>query len=277
VKGGTRQRILGPICAACCAVLAATPALSQPTGGAAVDLELVLAVDASSSVNYGEFGLQMQGLAEAFRSPQVIQAIETAAPHGIAVAMLQWSGEDSQARAIDWHVIDAAASSRAFADAIDRTPRVVIGGATAIGTAIDAATRWLEDNAYRGTRQAIDVSGDGRSNQGTWTALARRRAVSLGIVVNGLAILNEEPHLDRYYLAAVVGGPGAFLITADDYDDFQRAIVRKLVNEIAGQPMVEAPGSGSARTALSRPLIPAKGDPVPHLPTSSRSLLSSVW
>jgi hypothetical protein len=220
--------------------LAAAPAAAEP-----VDLELVLAVDTSSSVNYDEFGLQMRGLAEAFRHPAVLQAIEVGAPGGLAVAMLQWSGEASQAPAVDWHVVRDRASAEVFAEAIDLTPRLVIGGATAIGSALAVATAWLEENPYEGTRRAIDVSGDGRTNQGPWTALAREQANAKGIVVNGLAILNEEPRLDRYYSAAVIGGPGAFLVTADDFDDFSRAIVRKLVTEIGGQPMVRAPQPGA--------------------------------
>lgn len=212
-----------------------------------VFLELVLAVDCSSSVSDGEFELQMQGFARAFEHPKVLAALEQAGEVGIAVAMLQWSGADSQYRAIDWQRVNDAASAEAFAKLIDSTPRFIDGGATAIGTAMKDAANWLLTNAYVGQRLVIDVSGDGQANQGESPALVRAGAVAEGITVNGLAILNEEPRLARYFAAGVVGGSGAFLVTADDYEDFSQAIRKKLFFEITGPPIVRGPEGGRSR------------------------------
>lgn len=210
-----------------------------PADGAAqqVDLELILAVDSSSSVNYEEFNLQMRGLAEAFRHPAVRAAIASATPNGIAVSLVQWSGDGDQVQAVDWAEVRGAATADALARRIDATGRLVIGGATAIGSVISFATDLLRDNSFQGIRRAIDVSGDGTNNQGELAASARARANAAGITVNGLAILNEEPDLGTYFLAGVVGGPRAFLLTADDYEDFARAIRIKLITEITGSPM----------------------------------------
>jgi hypothetical protein len=209
-----------------------------------VFLELVLAVDCSSSVSDSEFELQMQGLARAFEHPDVLGALENVGETGIAVALLQWSGAEEQVRAIDWHRITRAADAEAFAGLIDATPRYVDGGATAIGTAMRDAVEWLSANDYVGQRKVIDVSGDGRANQGESPAFVRAAATAQGITINGVAILNEEPRLARYYAAGVVGGDGAFLLTADDYEDFARAIRKKLFFEIIGPPIVQAPPSG---------------------------------
>ncbi len=216
-------------------VLRGAPAAAQTP----VLLELVLAIDGSSSVNDDEFDLQMTGLAEAFRTPDVLGALELAGEQGIAVGVLQWSGADSQVRALDWQHLNDAASARRFADMIDATPRFVSGGATALGNAINASVNWIFDNDFEGVRRAIDVSGDGRANQGESPAFSRARANAAGITINGLAILNEEPKLARYYAAGVVGGDGAFLLTADDSDDFARAIAKKLYFEITGPPIVQ--------------------------------------
>jgi hypothetical protein len=215
-----------------------------------VALELLLAVDASSSVDETEFELQMRGLAEAFRDPGVLAALELTWPRGIAVAVMLWSQESEQVEALDWTPIRSAADALAFAQSLDETPRYVGGGATAVGTAIAEGAAWIESNDYVGERKVIDVSGDGQSNEGVRAAVARAKAMKDGIVVNGLAILNEEPKLARYYLAGVVGGPGSFLLTADDFDDFALAIRRKLFFEIAGPPIADAGGlqKGTAGT-----------------------------
>lgn len=205
-----------------------------------VALELLLAVDSSSSVEQDEFDLQMRGLAEAFRDPGVLAALEQTWPRGIAVALLQWSQNSEQVEALDWTLIRSAGDAQAFADELDRTPRFVGGGATAVGTAIGVGVDWIESNRYFGDRKVIDVSGDGRANEGPPAALGRAKAMKSDIVVNGLAILNEEPNLARYYLAGVVGGPGSFLLTADDFEDFRRAIRRKIYFEITGPPIAKA-------------------------------------
>ena len=230
-----------------------------------VDLELVLAVDASSSVEWDEFRLQMRGIAEAFRDAGVIAAIETAAPNGLAVSLVQWSGVGRFVQAVDWAVVDGEATSRAFAAAVDDAPRLVQGGPTAIGAAIADAARLIQGNVYEGRRRVIDISGDGTTNEGEMPPFVRARVLRAGFTINGLAILNEEPRLDRHYRMGVIGGPGAFLLTADDYDDFARAIRLKLIKEISGPPVALLPhddlkaGGGQSTMISAAP----SGQPVP--------------
>ena len=216
-------------------VLAATLAWPEPARAIAVDLELTLCVDSSSSVSFDEFFLQTRGLAEAFRSRPVIEAIR--AVGGIAVTVMQFSSANRQRTAIGWtHIADAGAASE-LANALERSPRYVTSGTTAIGSAIASASAGFVGNGFEGARVAIDVSGDGRSNEGVLTSFARDRAIAAGITISGLAILNEEPFLDRYYLENVIGGPGAFVSSADDYQDFASAILAKLLREIGGLPL----------------------------------------
>lgn len=202
-----------------------------------VELELVLAVDASSSVTSWEFDLQMQGLADAFRDPEVQGAIRAAGERGIAVSLVQWSGRDRQVLATDWMQVYDAGTAVEFADELAATPRFVSGGSTAIGNAIEFSVNLLTFNAFEGLRRVIDVSGDGRTNQGIQTTQMRDAAIAEGITVNGLAILNEDPSVDQYFKDNVIGGSGAFLLSATDYKDFARAIKQKLLREIAGPPI----------------------------------------
>jgi len=215
--------------------LAAKPAAAQVP----VDLELVLAVDTSSSVNRGEFDLQMRGLANAFRDPRVHTAIAAAGAFGIAVALMQWADSRHQTLSIDWRVVRTPEEAEALAELIDTTPRFVVGGGTAIGSAVMFGLDLIAANGYAGQRAVIDVSGDGRANQGELPNNARARALAEGVTVNGLAILNEDPALNVYYLQYVIAGPGAFVLAAQDYEAFADAIVEKLVREISGAPVAE--------------------------------------
>ena len=218
--------------------LAAAGAWPAPAHAVAVDLELTLCIDSSSSVSFDEFFLQTGGLAEAFRSRPVLDAVR--AVGGIAVTVIEFSSAGRQHTAIPWtHVADAE-SADALAAAIERSPRRVTYGTTAIGSAIALAAEGFRDNGFEGARLAIDVSGDGRSNEGVLTPFARDRAVAAGITISGLAILNEEPNLDRYYLENVIGGGAAFVSSANDYQDFANAILAKLLREIGGLPLARA-------------------------------------
>jgi hypothetical protein len=221
--------------------LADEPVRIEPVRLEPVRLELVLAVDCSSSVNRNEFLLQMEGIAIAFEDPRVLAALAQLGEQGVAVGLLQWSSTGAQVEAIPWTHIGSDADALAFAALIRSTGRVVSGGATALGSAIDAAAGWTQDNGYHGERKVIDVSGDGRSNEGGSPAFARAAAIGAGFTINGLAILNEEPALAGYYVAGVVGGPGSFVLTADDFEDFAKAMRRKLYFEIVGPPVATAP------------------------------------
>ena len=216
------------------ALAAAGPLRAQQV----VDLELVLAVDTSSSVSQDEFDLQMKGLATAFRNPVIMEAVRAAGDLGVAVALIQWSDAGEYVMAIDWRVLHSPADSVALSESIDRSPRFVVGGGTAIGSAMAFAMTALSTNPYQSRRRVIDVSGDGRANQGERPDQVRDRAVLSGITINGLAILNEDPNVGRYYRENVIGGPGAFVMSTKDYEDFSRAMVEKLIREISGPPIV---------------------------------------
>ncbi|MGF1612310.1 MAG: DUF1194 domain-containing protein, partial [Kiloniellales bacterium] len=188
--------------------------------------------------------------------PAVLAAIEAIGDLGIAVALIQWSDARNQVLAIDWMVIRGEADAGELAHVVDTTPRFVIGGSTAVGAAIQFAARQFAHNGYQGLRRVIDISGDGRTNQGPPSAVMRDAAVAQGITINGLAILDEDPFLERYYSQNVIGGTGAFLMTAADYKDFEEAILQKLIKEISSVPVAAAP-------AAPAPLLSAGSTPAP--------------
>jgi hypothetical protein len=206
-----------------------TLALAQTT----VDLQLVLAVDASGSVDQRRFELQQQGYVAAFRDPRVLQAIRSGGAQAIAVTMVQWTGPELQIQVLPWTLINDATTAQTFAAAIAATPRQLFSGGTSISGAIDYAVPLLQEGQFRGTRRVIDISGDGSNNRGRPVARARDDAVEAGIVINGLPILEREPQLKGYFSDQVIGGPGAFVITADSYQTFAEAILKKLVREMA--------------------------------------------
>ena len=209
-------------------------AAGAPARAQAVDLQLVLAVDASGSVNQVRFELQKQGYVAAFRNPREIDAVRSGAHQAIAVTMVQWTGPALQIQVVGWSVIRDAASAEAFAATIEKTPRQLFGGGTSISGAIDYAVTLFPASPYQGARRVIDVSGDGSNNRGRLVNHARDDAVRAGIGINGLPILELEPDLDRYYQANVIGGPGAFVIATATFATFADAILKKLIAEIAG-------------------------------------------
>ena len=211
------------------AVVPVAPAVAQT----AVDLQLVLAVDASGSVDQYRFELQKRGYVAAFRHARVLNAIRSGANQGIAVTMVQWTGPMLQVHVMAWTRIGDEESAGAFAAAIERAPRQLFGGGTSISGAIDYATTLFPKSPFRGSRRVIDVSGDGSNNRGRPVTLARDEAVAAGIGINGLPILALEPDLDRYYYDSVIGGPGAFVVAARNYETFADAILKKLIIEIA--------------------------------------------
>ena len=219
-----------------CVLASSATAQSPPPTEAAVDLQLVLAVDASGSVNQTRFELQRHGYAEAFRNPRVAQAIAAGTRHSIAVAMVQWTGPALHVQVIPWTRVSDEQSAAALAAAIDATPRQLFRGGTSLSGAIDYAMTMLAASPYRGARRVIDVSGDGSNNAGRPAAEARDEAVRAGVVINGLPITWIEPGLDLYYRDNVIGGPGGFVVAIDSYDNFADAILNKLVTEIAGIP-----------------------------------------
>jgi methyltransferase len=201
-----------------------------------VDTALILAVDVSLSIDDEEFALQRAGYAAAFRSKRVIDAIAAGSAGAMAVTYLQWSGAREQQQIVGWHLVTDRASAARFADALAAADRVVASGSTSLSGAIEAAVRLLRQSGYAAERRIIDISGDGSNNSGRLPNFARDEAVAAGITINGLTILKNEPFLDSYYLANVVGGRGAFVLTARDFDDFAEAILAKLIREVALLP-----------------------------------------
>jgi hypothetical protein len=198
-----------------------------------VDLQLVLAVDASGSVDQRRFELQRQGYVAAFRDPRVLRAIQSGATQAIAVTMVQWTGPALQIQVLPWTLIKDVTTAHAFATAIADTPRQLFSGGTSISGALDHAVPLMAESPFQGTRRVIDISGDGSNNRGRPAASARNDAVRAGVVINGLPILAVEPGLDRYFSEQVIGGPGAFVIAAQSYETFAEAILKKLIREMA--------------------------------------------
>jgi hypothetical protein len=221
--------LFGAVAALTLALAATVPAPAQT----AVDLQLVLAVDASGSVDQVRFELQKRGYVAAFRHARVLQAIRSGPHQAIAVTMVQWTGPMLQVQVVGWTLVGDEESAAAFAAAIERAPRQLFGGGTSISGAIDHAMTLFPRSPFRGSRRVIDVSGDGSNNRGRPVTFARDEAVAAGIGINGLPILSLEPDLDRYYYDSVIGGPGAFVVAAKDYETFADAILKKLITEIA--------------------------------------------
>ncbi len=220
-------------------LLPAGPASAQ---NQPVDLELALAVDVSRSVDEEEAALQRNGYIAAFRHPSVVDAIRHGRYGRIAVTYYEWGGYGTIYPVVDWTLIHDKASADGFADALMRN---VPNSArrTSISGALEHGASLFDANRFDGQRRVIDVSGDGANNSGTLVNHMRDRVVAMGITINGLPIMNgrESPTgwqqidtLDLYYRDCVIGGPGAFHIVARDFKDFSRAVLRKLILEIAG-------------------------------------------
>jgi len=210
--------------------------LPLPAGRASdyeVDLALVLAIDCSFSVDAHEFAVQMRGLAQAFRSPAVKKAIAQGVRQRIAVTAVQWSDDRNHKIVVPWTVVSSASDADALANVFLHTQRQLTEGGTSLSMALTFSSA-LFAAAPSAERQVIDVSTDGRNNSGPPVAPARDRVVAQGVTINGLTILNEWPTLNTYFEANVAGGPGHFVIPANDYDAYVEAIQRKLVREITG-------------------------------------------
>ena len=220
-----------------------------------VALELVLAVDVSTSVNADEFDLQRIGLFRAFRDPAVLASIRAQGEAGIAVTVIQWAGKGRQRVAVDWQQLNDEASTRRFARRIGAMRRMT-GGFTDIAGAVRFSTASLLGNRFEGERMVIDVSGDGVADQGSPPA-ARDAALAQGIIINGLAIFPQEYDLGaladqalfEHYRNDVTGGPGSFVIAALSFEDFPRAIREKLIREISGPAFAARPNVRTVSTA----------------------------
>lgn len=227
---------LGAFLAACLGTLLCV-ATAQATN---VDVELVLAADASGSIDDGEHALQRMGYAQALRDPRVLNAIRGGAEQAIAVTYVEWTGRGLQATIVPWTVINDRESAERVAQQLLAMPRLLYGGGTAVGEAVLYAATLFDNNGIESDRQVIDVSGDGPTNQGRPSALARDIAAQKGITVNGLPILTDYPGLDSFFEQHVIGGPGAFMVPAAGFHDFANAVLHKLIREVAG---IAVPGN----------------------------------
>ena len=202
-----------------------------------VDINLVLAIDCSYSVNVQEYALQMAGMAAAFINPQIVKAIESGPYGAIGVTVVQWSHRDSQIIVVPWTRISNAQEALSLAAMIARTNRQTSKGATSISAMLSFAQRLLDASPYQATRKVIDVVADGENNDGERVELVRDRVIARGTTINSLAILNEVSYLFHYMRNRVIGGNYAFVEQAASYEDFTRAIHRKMLREIQSIPV----------------------------------------
>ncbi len=204
-----------------------------------VDLELILAVYVSMSMDAEEQVIQRQGYAEAFRSPAVLDAIRNGPTGRIAVSYVEWAGVADQRIVIPWTLVDGEAAAAAVADTLLAAPRTRIRR-TSISGALGFSQAYFAENPHRGLRRVIDISGDGPNNQGPIVTDARDAAVAKGITVNGLPLMfraggmMDIDRLDDYYRDCVIGGVGAFVLPVTTKENFARAIRDKLILEISG-------------------------------------------
>ena len=209
-----------------------------------VDLELIIAVDVSGSIDPDEARLQRDGYYHAFTNDKVIRAIKSGVLGRIGMIYMEWAGSHYQRTVIEWSMIDGAESSRAFVAKLADIPPTTQRW-TSISGAIDYAMKLFAESPFEGTRRVIDISGDGSNNNGRPIGAARAEALAQGVVINGLPIVNDRPtawggmserDVDKYYEQYVIGGPGAFIVVAENFEKFADAILTKLIQEIAGTP-----------------------------------------
>ena len=230
----------------CLSALAVLLVLATPRARAEnVDVALALVTDVSRSIDDSEFDLEKNGYRAAFTNPKVLQAIKAGPNGAIAVTYIEFASNYEVRTVVDWMVIRDEASAEAFLGRVLEAPRSYYGR-TAIGSGIDFGVQAITSSGYDAVRNVIDVCGDGTNNAGREVTEARDDALARGMVINGLAIINEHPAswtyahvqppggLDRYYRENVTGGPGSFVLAIHDFHEFEGAMIRKLVSEISG-------------------------------------------
>lgn len=200
--------------------------------GQSVAVELVLAVDTSVSVSRAEYQLQMQGIAQALRHPDILSAISEQ-PGGVAMTLVHWSLGSQNQQAVAWRRLNNAADIFDFASEVESAPRIGAGRGTSISDAIRFSTKLFAQNDFTGRALKIDISGDSRHNSGPSPHAARDLAVLAGVTINGLVIEDGDRDLAEYYRQRVIGGDGAFVMSVDRHRDFALAMQRKLARELA--------------------------------------------
>lgn len=244
---------------------ALTSSVAQTRASVPVDLELVLAVDVSASMDEDEQLIQRRGYAEAFRHPAVISAIKNSGEGRIAVTYLEWAERANLT--VPWMVIANERDARAFAAKLEAAP-VYSQRRTSLSNALVTGAALIEQNQYQGPRRVIDISGDGPNNAGATVEAARDTVIGRGIIINGLPIqLNKPPSwydiadLDEYYKDCVIGGRGAFVLPVRSIGELAATIRTKLVTEIADLSPRESGfmlARATARTAKADCLVGEK-------------------
>jgi len=201
-----------------------------------VDLNLVLAIDCSYSVDQREYNLQMAGMAAAFIDPAIVEAIESGVYGAIAVSVVQWAGPNNQVVVVPWTRIASGQDAFSLAARIAKTPRLTAEGATSISGMLKFGQMLLASAPFQSRRNTIDIVADGENNSGERVEQVRDRLIANGITINALAIQNEVSYLRYYLYNRVIGGTYSFVEPADDYRNFARAINKKLLREINDVP-----------------------------------------
>ena len=238
-----RTALIGSLAALGSGTLAARKTVDA--ADTAVDLQLVMAVDVSRSIDEVEAELQRRGYIEAMANDRVIDAILSGEHKRIALCYVEWAGTHYQETVIDWTLVDSAAAARRFADRLAEAPRASQSW-TALGAALAYAAKRFERAPFTARRRVIDVSGDGRTNDGPPAELVRDKLVADGFVINGLPVMMNRTNfgrppdntLDKYYEENVIGGQGAFMVAAGTFEDFGRTVRSKLIREISGRKTV---------------------------------------
>jgi hypothetical protein len=207
-----------------------------------VDVELVLAVDISFSMDPSEQELQREGYIKALTSTEFLRALREGANGKIAVTYVEWAGAHDQKIVMPWRLIEGPESADAVAGEIARAP-YRRASRTSISGALHFSKTLFDSSGYRGLRRVIDVSGDGANNAGPLVVAARDEIIAMGITINGLPIMLNRPNmgymdvaeLDVYYEDCVIGGAGAFVVPIREREKFRDAVRTKLVLEIAGR------------------------------------------
>mgnify|MGYP001466633318 CR=1 FL=1 len=226
-----------------------------------VDVELVLAVDVSGSMDYEEARVQRAGYVEALQHPDFINAVRDGLTGRIAISYFEWAGTIHDSSYIPWQIISGADEAADFAAKLEARPIATRRG-TSISSAIAYGTNLFEENGFSGLRRVIDISGDGPNNFGAPVTPARDAATALGIVINGLAIMIRPSaaygSLSEYYADCVIGGPGAFVLPVQEPEDFAIAIRRKLILEVSGTepPVRVIPAAGNSDCMIGEKLRP---------------------
>jgi hypothetical protein len=236
------------LCLSC--ELAAAAAVLE-TQAAPVDVELVLAVDVSRSMDAEEFALQRAGYVMALRHPDFLNAVRAGRNGRIALTYFEWAGTVREETVVPWQIIDSSEAAADFAARLESRPVDTFRG-TSISEALTFGSDLFDDNSFDSYRKVIDISGDGPNNIGIPVVVARDAAVTDGITINGLPILIRPSRafagLDRYYAECVTGGPGSFVLPIRHASEFATAIRRKLILEVGG-------------VADAAPVIPAQAEP----------------